>query len=211
MAVVTTVNYNQLQFFGESVHERLRFWRIELAKVSQAEMCSVVNHYLAEDERIAVTTVSNYERKTEPRASFLAALKQAYPALSLTWLVTGEGRPLQGAEGGGPGEGGGFELAGAEVLAAQPGMHRFRDLPPVAAHILLAFLEEVRISTGEYQGDHSRAWRDFLQRFSHLFFEPFQSPRHFAAQETMSDSELTDYTLALVCAIRPLVVSIRRG
>lgn len=191
------------------MHERLRFWRTKLAKASQAEMCSLVNHYLAEEDRVAVTTLSNYERKTEPRASFLAALKRAYPALSLSWLVTGEGRPLYRREEGGPGGGDGFELAGTEVLAEQPGMHRFRDLPPVAAHILLAFLEEVRISTPEYQGDHSRAWRDFLQRFSHLYFEPFQSPRHFAAQETMSDSELTDYTLALVCAIRPLVVSLR--
>jgi hypothetical protein len=209
MADMTAINYDQLQFFGETIHERLRFWRIELAKVSQAEICRAVNQHLADGDQVAVTTVSNYERKTEPRASFLAALKQAYPALSLMWLVTGAGRPLQGEQGGTLGEGDGFELGGTELLSRQPGMHRFRDLPPAAAHVLLAFLQEVRLSAGEYQGEHSRAWRDFLQRFSHLFFEPFQSPRHFKAQEMMSDSQLTDYTLALVCAIRPLVLSIR--
>jgi len=211
MTEATTINYDQLHFFGDTIHQRFRFWRVELAKVSQAELCGVVNQHLADHEQVAVTTVSNYERKTEPRASFLAALKQAYPTLSLTWLVTGAGRPLQGGEEGRFGEGDEFELGGAELLSRQPGMHRFRDLPPAAAHVLLAFLEEVRVSASEYQGDHSRAWRDFLQRFSHLFFEPFQSPRHFTAREMMSDSELTDYTLALVCAIRPLVLSIRNG
>ncbi len=192
------------------MHDRLRFWRTQLARISQADLCGAVNHHLPSEDQVAATTVSNYERRTEPRASFLAALKQAYPALSITWLVTGAGRPLQREDEGVSGEQEAFGLGGAELLARQPGMHRFRDLPPVAAHVLLAFLEEVRISAAEYQGEHSRSWRDFLQRFSHLFFEPFQSPRHFAAIETMSDSELTNYTLALVGAIRPLVMSMRK-
>jgi hypothetical protein len=174
-------------------------------------MCRTVNELLPAGDRVAVTTVSNYERRTEPRASFLAALKHAYPALNLAWLVSGEGRPLQGGASRVSGEVDTSGLGGTELLVKQPGMHRFRDLPPAAAQILLAFLEEVRLSTPEYQGDQSRSWRDFLQRFSHLFFEPFQSPRHFAPKEAMSDNELTSYTLALVCAIRPIVMSIRNS
>ena len=93
-------------------------------------------------------------------------------------------------------------------LLDQPGMHRFRVLPEPAAHTLLAFLDEVRESVPDYEGDQSRSWRDFLQRFSHFFFEPFQSTRHFQAVDTMSDGELTNYTIALIGAVRPVVMSL---
>jgi hypothetical protein len=173
-----------------------------------------VNLRLPDAERVAVTTISNYERTTEPRASFLAALKAAYPAINLEWLVTGEGRPL----GGGPatltlpsGSGTAAERDWVAGLMGQPGMHRFRVLPLAATYVLLAFLDEVRQSEPDYQLEQSRSWRDFLQRFSHFFFEPFQSTRHFLSLEELSDGELTNYTLAVVGAARPLVSSIRRG
>jgi len=206
-----TKNYNQLQFFGDTVHERLKYWRTEVAKVSQAELCREVNNHLSPEDQVAVTTVSNYERTTEPRASFLAALKTVYPRLSLEWFVSGEGRPLQGS---------GSTLAELAIDASsrgettvrslmdQPGMHRFRVLPQPAAAMLLAFLDEVRQSVPDYQGDQSRSWRDFLQRFSHFFFEPFQSTRHFQAVDNMSDGEITNYTIALIGAVRPLVMSL---
>jgi len=203
-------NHSQLQFLGDTVHRRLKYWRAEVAKVSQADLCREVNRHLPADDRVAVTTVSNYERTTEPRASFLAALKTVYPSLSLEWFVSGEGRPLQGSGttmseranvASGRGE------TAVSSLMDQPGMHRFRVLPQPAAFILLAFLDEVRQSVPDYQGDQSRSWRDFLQRFSHFFFEPFQSTRHFQAVDTMSDGELTNYTIALIGAVRPLVMS----
>ncbi len=204
-------NGSQLHFFGDTVHERLKYWRTEVAKVSQAALCRAVNRQLPAEDQVAVTTVSNYERTTEPRASFLAALKMVYPKLSLEWFVSGEGRPLQGSGStmservrgtAGRGE------TTVSSLMDQPGMHRFRVLPQPAAYMLLAFLDEVRQSVPDYEGDQSRSWRDFLQRFSHFFFEPFQSTRHFHAVDTMSDGELTNYTIALIGALRPLVTSL---
>ncbi len=206
-----TKNHNQLQVFGDTVHERLKYWRTEVAKVSQAELCREVNRQLPAEDQVAVTTVSNYERTTEPRASFLAALKTVYPKLSLEWFVSGEGRPFQGSASmmservqGASGRG----ETTASGLMNQPGMHRFRVLPQPAAYMLLAFLDEVRQTVPDYQGDQSRSWRDFLQRFSHFFFEPFQSTRHFQPVDMMSDSELTNYTIALIGALRPLVTSL---
>lgn len=209
MSEPSAKNYHQLQFFGDSVHERLRFWRTEVVGVSQLGLCDVVNGYLSEAERVGVTTVSNYERTTEPRASFLAALKRVYPALSLNWLVTGEGRPLQSSVTAAPAAEALLDDAAVAHLTDQPGMHRFRILPLPAACILTAFLDEVRQSVPDYQDEQSRAWRDFLQRLSHFFFEPFQSTRHFAALDVLSDGELTDYTLAVIGAVRPLVASLR--
>ena len=206
-----TENGSQLHFFGDTVHERLKYWRTEVAKVSQAELCRAVNAHLPAEDQVAVTTVSNYERTTEPRASFLAALKTVYPKLSLEWFVSGEGRPFQGSASmmservqGASGRG----ETTASGLMKQPGMHRFRVLPQPAAYMLLAFLDEVRQTVPDYQGDQSRSWRDFLQRFSHFFFEPFQSTRHFQPVDMMSDSELTNYTIALIGALRPLVTSL---
>ncbi|UCG88633.1 MAG: hypothetical protein JSW71_08865 [Gemmatimonadota bacterium] len=193
------------------MHERLRFWRTEVAGVPQVTLCEAVNRYLAEPDRVGVTTVSNYERATQPRASFLAALKRVYPALNLDWLITGEGRPLQTSRGGlaVSVEGGPADRSTVDQLTDQPGMHRFRVLPLPAACILVAFLDEVRQSVPEYQDEQSRSWRDFLQRLSHFFFEPFQSTRHFVVLDIMSDSELTNYTLAVIGALRPLVASLR--
>jgi len=207
----TSKNHSQLHFFGDNVHERLRFWRTEVIGISQVGLCDAVNRYLSQADQVGVTTVSNYERTTEPRASFLAALKQVYPSLNLDWLVTGAGRPLQTSHGTLPASAGG-ELPDGDAVARltdQPGMHRFRMLPLAAACILVAFLDEVRQSVPDYQDEQSRSWRDFLQRLSHFFFEPFQSTRHFAALDILSDSELTNYTLGLIGAVRPLVASLR--
>jgi hypothetical protein len=214
MPDISTEDYSQLHFFGDTVHERLRYWRTAVARVSQASLCNAVNRRMPDEGRVAVTTVSNYERTTEPRASFLAALRLAYPALSLEWLVTGEGRPLGASRGTlqmPDGTAAPAEQEWAAGLLNQPGMHRFRVLPLAATHVLLAFLDEVRQSEPDYQLDQSRSWRDFLQRFSHFFFEPFQSTRHFSALEGLTDGELINYTLAVVGAARPLVSSIRRS
>jgi hypothetical protein len=205
-----TKNYDQLQFFGDTFHERLRWWRTQVVRVTQVALCETVNAALPESERVAVTTVSNYERSTEPRASFLGALKTSFPQLNVDWLVTGEGRPAVADRG----VAAAMERADGQQgalaqLVQMPGMQRFRVVPHPAAYVLLTFLEEVRLTVPEYQGDQSRAWRDFLQRLSHMFFEPFQSPRHFVGREAITDQELTTYTLALVAALRPLVLGLR--
>ncbi len=203
----------QVQLFGETIHERLKYWRNEVLGVSQSRLCETVNSHLPEEDRVAVTTVSNYERTTEPRGSFLGALKKAYPEINLEWLVAGQGKLLASeqrtaealrkarAENG--------EGNTATPVLDLPGMQRFRGLAEPAVHVLVAFLEEVRQSNPEYQSEHSRQWRDFLQRFSHFFFEPFQSTRHFAARQGLSDDQLTNYTLSLIAAIRPLVLTLR--
>ena len=199
----------QLQFV-ETFHERLRFWRREVAEVSQKELCHAVNQRLGSSDQISVATVSNYERSTEPRASFLGALKQAYPQVSLEWLVSGAGKLFAGQQELGEVLAG---LRGSDdalnQLTQRPGMHRLSTLPEPAKFVVLAFLEEVRLAASEYRDENGRAWRDFLQRFSHIFFQAFQSPRHFAAEEVLTDDEVTTYTMAMVAALRPLVVALR--
>ena len=201
----------QLQIFGDSVNERLRYWRKEVARISQAELAGNVNALLEESDQVAVTTVSNYERSTEPRASFLAALKRSFPDLNLDWLITGKGNPeawesrvaevlsrVDVEEG----------LGGFSELMKQPGLQRFKVLPQGAQHVVYAFLEEVRLSSSDYESGNSRAWRDFVQRFSQIFFEPFQAPRHFVAQDDLAAHEFTTYALQVVAGLRPLVLSI---
>jgi hypothetical protein len=202
-----------VQNIGSTIHDRLRQWRQEVLSVSQAKLCQAVNSHLPEADRVAVTTVSNYERTTEPRGSFLAALKRAYPEINLEWLIAGEGKVLVGEQRTAEAlRHARTEEGHAEVtvpVMEQPGMQRFRGLPEPAVHVLVAFLEEVRQSNPEYRSEHSRTWRDFLQRFSHFFFEPFQSTRHFSSRPSLSDDDLTNYTLSLIAALRPLVLAIR--
>ncbi len=201
----------QIQIFGDSVQARLKHWREEIAKVSQAQLCELVNRHLPKGKGVVVSTVSNYERTTEPRASFLAALKHAYPELNLDWLVSGEGKLVAAEQ----------EIA--EVLRTlqsegrsalgqlvqQPGLQRFRTLPEPAAHVVLAFLQEVKLSTPEYRKENQRPWREFLQRFTPIFFEPLQAPRNFATKEALSEHETTTYAVSLVATLRPLVPSFR--
>ncbi len=202
----------QIQIFGDSVQARLKHWREEIAKLSQAQLCELVNGHLPKGKAVVVSTVSNYERTTEPRASFLAALKQAYPELNLDWLVSGEGKlvateqeitemlhTLQSQEG----------RSALGQLVQQPGLQRFRTLPEPATHAVLAFLEEVRLSTPEYRKENQRPWREFLQRFTSIFFEPLQAPRNFTTKEALSEHEITTYAVSLVATLRPLVLSFR--
>ena len=76
-----------------NVQERFKYWRQDIAGVSQAQLCEEVNRHLPEESEVAVTTISNYERATEPRVSFLDAIKKAYPDLNLSWLISGSGEP----------------------------------------------------------------------------------------------------------------------
>lgn len=202
----------QIQIFGDTVQERLKHWRQEVLRISQAELCDRVNGHLPKSHQVSVSTISNYERSTEPRASFLAALTKTYPELNLDWVVSGNGKVLTHDRQVGQlleelqGENGKSAL---DRLVQQPGLQRFRKLPEPAAHVVLAFLEEVRLSNPEYQGEHSRPWREFLQRFATIFFDPIESPKHLAPAETLSTQEITTYALAVVAALRPLVPSFR--
>ncbi len=103
------------------------------------------------------------------------------------------------------------QLPGARTtsLAERPGLQRFRNLPEPVAQRVLEFLEEVRASRPEYSGAYSRAWRDFLQRFSLIFFEPFESPRHFAARDVLSEDEFDRYAENLISALRPVLLALR--
>ena len=77
-----------------TVQKRLQYWRTEIAGLNKSQLRKEVNKYLEPGEQVAsVTTITNYESSTQPRASFLAALTRLDPGLSLVWLVVGRGEP----------------------------------------------------------------------------------------------------------------------
>lgn len=84
-----------------TVQDRLRHLREQVLGLSLRELQEAVNAELPEDGRVSLGTVSNYERsgpdgrRAGPRAEFLAALKRAFPALRLSWLLLGEGAPTE--------------------------------------------------------------------------------------------------------------------
>lgn len=94
--------------WGETFQSRFWWWRNRVAEVTLGELQERVNRHLEPDRQLAVSTLSNYEargdspeelrRASEPRASFLAALGQAFPDLNVGWLVTGEGVPTRALE-----------------------------------------------------------------------------------------------------------------
>jgi len=83
----------------ETIQSRFWYLRNRVLGVTLQELCHAVNRHL--EEPVALSTVSNFEargataperkRASEPRASFLAALRRAYPHIELEWLVLGEG------------------------------------------------------------------------------------------------------------------------
>lgn len=138
-----------------TVQERLRHFREHVRRLSLREMLAAVNAELDDAERISLGTLSNYERgptsgasRAGPRASFLGALKRAFPELRLPWLLLGEGPPtelgdrtqaLAGREGMPP-EGG---LAG-RLRAEHPDLEL---LSPEASALFVGAL--TRYATGE--------------------------------------------------------------
>lgn len=85
-----------------TVQERLAHWRKGIKRVSLREFQRVVNNHLPPHAQVSVGTVRNYElapgdqtHSPGPRAEFIAALKAAYPDLSLNWLLLGEGPPTE--------------------------------------------------------------------------------------------------------------------
>ena len=79
----------------DTLRERLRYWRRIVMGLTQRELCEWLNQDKPKEERVPKTTLSNYERGTEPPASFIEALKRAFPDLNLNWLLLNEGEPSQ--------------------------------------------------------------------------------------------------------------------
>lgn len=75
----------------DTIQGRFKLWRQRFGH-SLREVQEAVNAHLPEERRISVGTVSNYETSSmaPPRSDFVAALKEAYPDLNTTWLLTGE-------------------------------------------------------------------------------------------------------------------------
>lgn len=155
MQVNTPTRERRVSTNLNSVQERLRHFREHVRGLSLREMLASVNAELAEADRISLGTLSNYERaptsgasRGGPRASFLGALKRAFPELRLRWLLLGEGPPtelggrvqaLAGREAA-PAEGG----LGGRLRAAHPDLEL---LSPEASALFLGAL--TRYATGE--------------------------------------------------------------
>lgn len=137
----------------ETIGDRLRRWRTEVRGLSLRELRDAVNEHLPPSRRVSLGTVSNYERSGEdgagPRASFVAALKAAFPELRLEWLLLGRGAPSAGgaralaAATDAPGPAAGEGLGG-RVRETYPDLEL---LSPEASALFLAAL--IRYATGE--------------------------------------------------------------
>lgn len=143
----------------DSVQSRLRFFREDVQGLSLRGFLGRINAELAEDDRVSLGTLSNYEREASgspragPRAEFLAALKRAFPSVRLEWLILGDGEPTTVAErlaapegletkaGSPTGEGTSFA---ARVLARYPDLEL---LSPEASALFMAAL--TRLAMGE--------------------------------------------------------------
>ncbi len=207
----------------DNVQERFRYWRQEIAGVSQAQLCEEVNRHLPTESEVAVTTICNYERATEPRVSFLDALKKAYPDLNLSWLISGSGEPRLSDEQAAERLRSVVTSLGAVARARVEDDGRFGRLPLPARDALVAFFSDVRLSGPPYMDfnaitlpsyaptpEAERAWEKFIEHVEEIFYAPFQATDHFVSLEWLSDEQLTNYTLTFIMALRPLVGSLRR-
>ena len=206
----------------DNVQERFKYWRQEIARVSQAQLCEEVNRHLPTESEVAVTTISNYERATEPRVSFLDALKKAYPDLNLGWLISGSGEPQLSDEQAAERLRNAVISLGDVAKARVEDDGRFGRLPLPARDALVAFFSDVRLSGPPYMDfnamtlpsyapapEEETAWEEFTKHVEEIFFTPFQAADHFVPLERLSDEQLTNYTFTLILALRPLVRSLR--
>jgi hypothetical protein len=219
--------WEKVHNFG-AFSDRFAYVRKEVLRVPLRELTAAVNRHLPPRAQVSISTVNNYEGRgglkgREPRAGFLAALKHAYPQISLEWLVLGLGKAVETA-----GEQVQFRRLGAlqalgrlsnELLSSD----RFADLPQPARDVVLRFVTDVRTSGDPYStvdeitipslaapGPQETPWSDFLAVLEGILRSPFDAPDHFATQHSLSEEETTVYALTMIAALRPLVVSLRR-
>jgi hypothetical protein len=141
-----------------TVQERIRYWRSNIKGLSLREFQKLVNAQLPGAE-VSLGTVSNYEQVSSdgvqrggPRASFVGAMKRAFPELRLAWLLLGQGEPTRMAQqltGQGGLEGTGDEAGGEDSLTGRV-LRRYPDLDllsPEASALFAAAL--ARYAMGE--------------------------------------------------------------
>jgi hypothetical protein len=183
---------------AKTIQERLRYWRRSVIRLSQGKLLEVLKPHLAKEDRIAVSTLSYYERRIEPRASFLAALKRAFPDLNLDWLLTGQGQPtlslsqMQALSMQLPPP---IPLTGLGLLAQSlVGTEKLKkELPEAAFAAVTAFLKEVNLSSSS------------VRKFTRLLLAPLHCEPEFLGRDLLIDKQVTTYTIAYIAAIRPLV------
>ena len=184
----------------DTVQQRLRYWRTEIAELSRSQLRKEVNEYLEPGEQVAsVTTISNYESSTQPRASFLSALMRIDPNLSLVWLIVGSGEPKLSDEDRAR------ELRESVFtkLGKMVAQTRLNSLPVPARTVLLGFYSEVQSLGSRYQS--AEALAELAAAVERLLFAPFESVKHFRPLEELSSDDLTRYTVMAITALRPLV------
>ncbi len=145
----------------DTVQNRLRYFRESVEGLSLRAFQARINAELPASESLSLGTISNYERAADgkrragPRVEFVAALKRAFPALRLEWLLSGAGQPTEvaqrlaapeGLEARAASEDRGDRGAGfaARVLARYPDLELWS---PEASALFMAAL--TRLATGE--------------------------------------------------------------
>ena len=211
----------------KTVAHRLKSWRKNVARVSLRELREAVNQHLVGDDQVSVSTVNNYEVPgREPRASYLVALKRAFPELNLDWLLFGEGEPsISKQEAAKSRQQRALKALGTLAQKRLQDVQRFGQLPLSARDALLSFFSDVRLSGPPYleqlakpeplpffsaaEAEEGTAFADFIAAVDKILFAPFEATEHFVSVEGLSEEEATGYTLTLVAALRPLVRSLR--
>ena len=175
------------------------------------EVTEAVNRHLPPDKSVARSTVNNYEGRTEPSASFLAALKRAFPPeVNLDWLLFGEVED-EAAE---VDEGGGVLLRVVGI-----GTDEAYQMFGQAGGIIEEFLADLILQYPTYrEGDTvvqsltepSERMKDLYERVRGIFTAPLEAPDHFATLGELTAAEVTNYGHAIVAAIRPLLRVVRQ-
>lgn len=205
---------------------RFKLWR-ETAGLTLDEVTDAVNAQLEGDMaplRVGRTTVFNYEKKSAPRAEWLAALKQAYPRLSLDWLLFGTGKMLEEIDE--PLDP--TDPEAAEKILARPDFQEYlgslKDLGLLSASLtswvvteiedLILEAEGVRLTfdlpRDAVSGLKVKALRsDLATALARMFLAPHNAAGGFLTFDEITREELRTYTFAFLAAIRPLVRGLR--
>lgn len=77
---------------GETLSERLRWWRDEVSGLSYGKMADRMNEHLPEDRQVHRTTLHGWETQEDPRPSpdRIRAIIEAFPSMRLEWLLFGD-------------------------------------------------------------------------------------------------------------------------
>lgn len=192
----------------DGITRRFREWRSTMG-LTLEEVQQAVNRYLPEERQVGRSTVNNYEARNPPPATFIAALKKAYPGeVDLKWFLFGEDVPDEDESSEGDLL---YSVAGRETDEATATFGVAAGVVDEMATDLILSYPEYRFGDSVYQDldEPSEKMANLYEALGRIFSAPFEAPRHFVTLDEMTGSEVRNYAYALLGAVRPLMRVVR--